>query len=228
MDWSITGDVAGRLLVAALLGAAIGLERELDDHPAGLRTLMTVAVGAALFGAVSTVGFEEFRAERAATNFQVDVTRVASQVVVGIGFLGAGLIFRRGDNVVNLTTAASLWATAAVGLAAGVGQVGLALAAAGIVVVVLVVLPVPKRWFLNRFGRQRRIVRLTPSPGVGPSALHAVFAGLSEITIDRWTVTKEDGHPVATCVLSAPGGLDLDAAIAEVAASDMVHDLREQ
>src|SRR5687768_17277673 len=115
-----------RLLVAILLGAAIGAERETSDQPAGLRTHIAVCLGACLFGVVSTLGFDEFEAERATTNVQVDVTRVASQVVVGIGFLGAGVIFRQRTIVRNLTTAASLWVTSAIGLTAGVGDLGTA------------------------------------------------------------------------------------------------------
>jgi putative Mg2+ transporter-C (MgtC) family protein len=95
-----------RLVVAVVLGAAVGAEREARDQPAGLRTHIAVCLGAAIFGVVSTLGFDEFQAERARTNINVDVTRVASQVVVGIGFLGAGVIFRQRDVVKNLTTAA--------------------------------------------------------------------------------------------------------------------------
>ena len=124
--FEVSDEVAVRLLAALVLGALVGAEREATDQPAGLRTHIAVCLGAALFGVVSTLGFTEFAARRASTNFQVDVTRVASQVVVGIGFLGAGMIFRQGTAVRNLTTAASLWVVAAIGLAAGVGDIGTA------------------------------------------------------------------------------------------------------
>jgi uncharacterized membrane protein YhiD involved in acid resistance len=107
----------------------VGLEREVADHPAGLRTHLTVALGAALFGVISTLGFEEFRAGQQDVNIQFDVTRVASTVVTGIGFLGAGIIFRQGSTVHNLTTAASLWVMAAIGLACGVGDLAPAVVA---------------------------------------------------------------------------------------------------
>ena len=112
--------LAIRLVVAALLGAAVGLERELRDHPAGLRTHLTVALGSALFAIVSAYGFEEF--DGVEGPYQVDVTRVASNVVTGVGFLGGGTILKHGVSVRGLTTAASLWVTAAVGLAVGLGQ----------------------------------------------------------------------------------------------------------
>jgi putative Mg2+ transporter-C (MgtC) family protein len=104
-----------RVAVAAGLGGVVGLERELDEKAAGLRTHMLVSVGAALFTLVGAYGFTEFPARN------VDPTRIAAQVVTGIGFLGAGLIFRQGFTVRGLTTAASLWLVAAIGIAAGAG-----------------------------------------------------------------------------------------------------------
>ena len=104
-----------RIAVAAGLGGIVGLERELDEKAAGLRTHMLVAVGSALFTLVGAYGFSDFPSRT------VDPTRVAAQVVTGIGFLGAGLIFRQGFTIRGLTTAASLWLVAAIGMAAGAG-----------------------------------------------------------------------------------------------------------
>lgn len=142
-----------RLLAAAGLGALVGIEREANDQPAGLRTHITVALGAAVFGIVSTLGFSEFVTDQRAVNVQFDVTRVASNVVTGIGFLGAGMIFRAGSRVRNLTTAASLWVTAAFGLAAGVGDIGIAAVAAVALVIALFVLRVPRNLLRRRFTR---------------------------------------------------------------------------
>lgn len=108
-------DTAVRMAVAAAMGMAIGVERELREQAAGLRTHMLVAVGACLFTIVSAYGFEGF-----ATT--VDPSRVAAQIVTGIGFLGAGAILREGLSVRGLTTAASLWITAAIGMAVGLGM----------------------------------------------------------------------------------------------------------
>lgn len=99
--------IVGQIAMAAGLGAAVGLEREFGSQPAGLRTHMLVALGAALF-TLAGVGV-----------MHTDPTRVAAQVVTGIGFLGGGAIFKEGVNVRGLTTAASLWVTAAIGLAVG-------------------------------------------------------------------------------------------------------------
>lgn len=225
MDWVISWDVAGRLVVAAILGAVIGLERELDDHPAGLRTFTTVAVGAALFGIVSTMGFDEFMAERSTTNVNVEVTRVASQVVVGIGFLGAGLIFRRGEAVINLTTAAGLWATAAVGLAAGVGNVGMAVAAALIVAVVLVLVPLPKRWLVNRYGRQRRLVKLAVSSEADLTDVRAALDESSVLSVEWWRVGKQDGKVGASCQVSGQSLEAIDEQLDRLAVSSAVIDL---
>ncbi|HKN64174.1 MAG TPA: MgtC/SapB family protein [Gaiellaceae bacterium] len=107
-------EVLLRLFVAAALGGAIGVERELRERQAGLRTHLVVSVGAALFTLVSAYGFSNF-------DGKVDPTRIAAQIVSGIGFLGAGAIIRQGLSVRGLTTAASLWLVAAIGMAAGAG-----------------------------------------------------------------------------------------------------------
>ena len=101
-----------RLSVAAALGGAIGLERELRERGAGLRTHLVVCVGSALFTLVSAYAF---------VGPHVDPTRIAAQIVSGIGFLGAGAIIRQGLSVRGLTTAATLWLVAAIGMASGAG-----------------------------------------------------------------------------------------------------------
>ena len=111
-------DLAARLVVAAALGAAVGAEREIHGHPAGIRTHMLVALGAALFTVLSIHGFV---ADGKAVG-SIDPTRIAAQIVSGIGFLGAGAILKDGVVIRGLTTAASLWATSAVGMAAGAGE----------------------------------------------------------------------------------------------------------
>lgn len=117
-----------QLLVAAFLGLVVGMEREYRSQPAGLRTHMLVAVGACLFTQLSRNAFPES-----------DPARIAAQIVVGIGFLGAGTIVSRGDHPHHLTTAASIWATSAIGMAVGAGAWFLALGAAVIVWLILAV-----------------------------------------------------------------------------------------
>jgi putative Mg2+ transporter-C (MgtC) family protein len=115
------GTIALRILVAAALGGLIGLEREFKEQPAGLRTHMLVSLGACLFTLVSAFGFDAFTGRPSTLAVRADVTRIASQVVVGIGFLGGGTILRHGATIRGLTTAAALWVTAAVGMAVGMG-----------------------------------------------------------------------------------------------------------
>jgi putative Mg2+ transporter-C (MgtC) family protein len=120
-----------RLLLAVALGASIGYQRERAGKPAGMRTLILVSAGAALFTLVSTFGFAVEG---------VDISRVAAGVVVGVGFIGAGVILRgqHEEEVAGLTTAATIWVAAAVGLAAGAGMYLVALIAAAVIVGILV------------------------------------------------------------------------------------------
>jgi putative Mg2+ transporter-C (MgtC) family protein len=144
------GDTLLRVVVAAVLGSAIGLERELDEKAAGLRTHLLVSVGAALFTLVGAYGFAEF------PRGSIDPSRIAAQIVTGVGFLGAGVIFRQGFAIRGLTTAASLWLVAAVGMAAGVGFWKGALIATGVGLVSLR----PLEWLKARLIPQRAASRL--------------------------------------------------------------------
>jgi len=134
--WTWEWQAIVRLLAAALLGAAVGAEREREGRAAGLRTLMLVSLGAAMAMVVS-VHFANVFASTKSEAIRLDPARVAYGVMVGIGFLGAGVIVRRGTGVHGLTTAAGLWCTAAIGLACGFGMFTVALAGTGMVVIVL-------------------------------------------------------------------------------------------
>jgi putative Mg2+ transporter-C (MgtC) family protein len=120
----LNGEILLRLFLAALLGSLIGWERERAQRPAGLRTYMLVAFGSALFTVLSV---------NKAFGGPTDPSRIAAQIVVGIGFLGAGTVFREGDVVRGLTTAAGLWTMAAIGMAVGIGEYLLAVASTLIV-----------------------------------------------------------------------------------------------
>jgi putative Mg2+ transporter-C (MgtC) family protein len=115
-------EVVLRLVLASILCGAIGFERETRDQPAGFRTHILLGLGAALFTLVSAYGFEPFtRAALGSGGLQFDPTRIAAQIIAGVGFLGAGAIIRQGRDVRGLTTAASLWAVSAIGMAVGAG-----------------------------------------------------------------------------------------------------------
>src|SRR2546421_6026137 len=113
-------EVLLRVGLAAALGGVLGLERELREREAGLRTHLLVSVGSALFTIVSAYGFREFL-NSGESVVRADPTRIAAQIVTGIGFLGAGAIIRQGLSIRGLTTAATLWVVAAIGMAAGAG-----------------------------------------------------------------------------------------------------------
>jgi putative Mg2+ transporter-C (MgtC) family protein len=131
-----TAEALLRLLIAAGLGGAIGLERELRDHEAGFRTHLLVALGACVFTLVSAYAWSDWTfSQRSGIVF--DPTRIAAQIVTGIGFLGAGAIIVRGISVRGLTTAATLWVVAAIGMAAGTGYYAVGVGAAVLVLVSL-------------------------------------------------------------------------------------------
>ena len=135
-------DLLGRLALAVLLGGIVGVERELSGKPAGLRTNILICLGSALLMDLSiTIGQAEGRLG--------DPARIAAQVVTGVGFLGAGTIMQARGEVVGLTTAATIWVVAAIGLAVGAGHRAEAIAAALLVTLVLTALGWLERWMLS-------------------------------------------------------------------------------
>jgi len=131
-----TAEALLRLLVAAGLGGAIGLERELRDHEAGFRTHLIVSLGACVFTLVSAYAWTDWTFSTA-SGVVFDPTRIAAQIVTGIGFLGAGAIIVRGISVRGLTTAATLWVVAAIGMASGTGYYAVAVGASALVLISL-------------------------------------------------------------------------------------------
>jgi putative Mg2+ transporter-C (MgtC) family protein len=149
-------ELLGRLLLAAVLGGAIGAERELNDQAAGLRTHMLLTIGACLFTLISAYGFNG--------GIGTDPSRIAAQIVTGIGFLGGGAIVRHGLTVKGLTTAASIWATASVGVAVGAGSYVLGVGGAALVVGTLFGLRRVSN-LLQRWGVSREQFVLATAPG---------------------------------------------------------------
>lgn len=129
MSLELQAHIVIQLVIAALLSMLIGIDRERGKHPAGMRTHMLVGVGSCLFTVLSIHAFPGD-----------STTRVAANIVVGIGFLGAGTIVKDDNNVKNLTTAASIWATAAVGMAVGADAWFIAIAAVVLIWVILVLM----------------------------------------------------------------------------------------
>jgi putative Mg2+ transporter-C (MgtC) family protein len=183
------GGLLGRLALAAVLGALIGYDRERSGKPAGLRTNLLICVGAALLTELS------LRVARAgwADGFQADPARIAAQIVSGIGFLGAGTILQARGSVVGLTTAATMWVVAAIGMAVGAGDFILAIAATAIVIVTLMLIPRFDRLMAPypRLGATLEVV-LAPDPeAVGRIQRLLVQAGLSVEAVD---VDRRENH----------------------------------
>jgi putative Mg2+ transporter-C (MgtC) family protein len=177
--------VISRLLLAAVLGGLIGYERERLSWAAGLRTHMLVCVGSALIMIVSAYGFADILGT---PNVVLDPSRIAAQVVSGIGFLGAGSILVRRDAVRGLTTAASVWAVAAVGLAVGGGLYIGAVPATVIILIILAgIKPLERKFISARQKREFQIVAARGSVSVGTveEALGAGSVRVSRFIVDH-------------------------------------------
>ena len=151
-------ELVQRLMLAAVLGGALGFEREWRQKTAGLRTNILIAIGSALFTLMSF--------ELAADGPGADPARIAAQIVTGIGFLGAGAIIRTDSGIYGLTTAATIWVNAAVGVAAGGGESHLAIMATMVTIAVLLVLH-PIELALDRRAQRSGV---PPPPGTPPTA----------------------------------------------------------
>jgi putative Mg2+ transporter-C (MgtC) family protein len=224
IDVGLQLDMGFRLLLSAVFGAAIGLEREINGHPAGMRTHLLVSLGAALFTVLSIYGFEPN-----SPTTPVDPSRIAAQVVSGIGFLGAGAILKDGLSIRGLTTAASLWATAAVGLAAGAGQHILATVGALIIIFSL--------WPLSRIedrihGVQKRLLTVRLNL-VDIEPLVDVFAAITSRQVEIIGVRTErtaggrfqvDLDLRVRTTSDLPGAIEAISALPDVRVERSAHD----
>ena len=177
-----------RLALAAVLGGLIGVERELREREAGLRTHLLVALGSALFTIVGAYGFHAFLSSGQSV-VRADPTRIAAQIVTGIGFLGAGAIIRQGLSVRGLTTAATLWVVAAVGLAAGAGYYSAAVITTALVLLALYPLRIVAYRILRRFRPEdgRLLVELPvgKSPGTVIDEIERIGARIDSIEVSQ-------------------------------------------
>jgi len=200
-----------RLVLACVLGGVIGLQREGLNRPAGFRTHVLVALGAALIMLISAYGFQGFGGP-------YDPARLAAQVVSGIGFLGAGTIMREGANVRGLTTAASLWVVAGIGLACGVGFYLSAAVTTGLVYVALGQFVHLERGWINPSSYVQVAVVTRDQPGqlgrIG-ATLGGKNISVRNITVDRADVNE--GYVQARLELKLPKGLPLAEALGDLA-----------
>ncbi|CAM2138772.1 MULTISPECIES: MgtC/SapB family protein [Paraburkholderia] len=183
-------EIIARLVMAALLGSVIGFERERLSWAAGLRTHMLVCVGSALIMIVSAFGFADVLNS---DHVVLDPSRMAAQVVSGIGFLGAGSILLRGEIVRGLTTAASLWSVAAIGLAVGGGLYTASIAATVIILIILAGIKPLERRFIT-FRQRRRISLLVDRGALTFHSLHDAL-GVSSPRVKQFVVQQSDDSP---------------------------------
>lgn len=209
-------ELAARLVLAALLGGLIGVEREMAEQPAGLRTHISVALGSALFVVAGAYGFGEFVDRRADTNVQISVDRVASTVVTGVGFLGGGAILKHGASVRGLTTAASLWVTAAIGMAAALGSYAMSVVTTAILLVALAGLRAPRRWLAKRRVTRRSSVSVTMTPGASAGDIVKALDELDGVEVRELAVRTREGAWVVEADLQADGGADLEGRLTEI------------
>lgn len=191
MDISIYFEEAAQVSVAFIIGAIIGLEREFRSKPAGFRTMILICVGSCLYTIISR--------ESGADN----ADRIASNIVTGIGFIGAGVIFKEGITVNGLTTAALIWVTAALGMAIGYHNYPLAIVVAGMVVVALFVLE-PVQRFINRFHKVKDYRIKTIALGNNFKEELEKFFEVNDMDFRCMKTVKEDNDAVYIYRISSP------------------------
>ncbi|NLU70746.1 MgtC/SapB family protein [Streptomyces sp. HNM0574] len=221
---------------AFVLSAAIGLEREVKQKSAGLRTYTVVGFASALFMLVSKYGFGDVLSDG---EVMLDPSRVAAQIVSGLGFIGGGIIFVKRDAVRGLTTAASIWLTAAVGAAAGAGLLVLALVATVAYFVAILLLPVATRWAVDRWTSPAPTLNVRYVQGRG--LLGEVLADItrSGYVVARVATSRTGAHVageellprhgarerVVTVQVGLEGAGDLSALVASLSELDGVLDV---
>ncbi len=177
-------DALLRLTFACGLGAAIGFEREIRDREAGIRTHLLVSLGSALFTIVSAFGFHEFLAGGGQI-VRADPSRIAAQIVTGIGFLGAGAIIREGLSVRGLTTAATLWVVAAIGMACGAGYYWPAVAATVLTLLALWPLRIAAYRLIEQIKPEENRITVELREGAGLPQLLALVHNVRHIEVNE-------------------------------------------
>lgn len=184
-----------RLVVAAILGGIVGIERGSGDRPAGFRTHILVCVGSALFMLVSLYGFDDVYPQTAKLEEDIgqrrDSARIAAQVVSGIGFLGAGTILHEGLTIRGLTTAASLWMVSAIGLAAGSGMYFLSSVATIITMITLVTFHTWEKRFAANNRSDRQFVRIITTNRSGAITDVTGYLSLNGVQVKSLNVKRD-------------------------------------
>lgn len=184
------GEIALRLACAMLVGIVIGLEREFTHRPAGLRTHILVALGACVASVMGEMIFLHFTTT-------ADPARLSAQVITGVGFLGAGTIMKEGVNVKGLTTAASVWAVACLGIAAGFGYYALALLGMLFIFVTLTAVEALQHRFIHSGGSEESYVVETEDVSVALTQMYAISQAQNVLLTDLSVRQTEKGHRIS-------------------------------
>ncbi|GAA0380673.1 MgtC/SapB family protein [Bacillus horti] len=219
-------EITIRLLLATFLGGLVGIEREQNNHPAGFRTHILVCVGSTLIMLISMYGFEEFIYNNPQINTIQDPARLAAQVVSGIGFLGAGTILVHGGTIRGLTTAASLWVVAGIGLALGTGFYYGAALATVLVLVSLVVLNKIEEAFIRKGKSQ--LIQITVKDSPGKLGEIATKIGDRKISIRRLSIEEgkeQEGYVKLTVDVRLPNKAILFQIVDELRQIDGITDV---
>ncbi|MGF2412346.1 MAG: MgtC/SapB family protein, partial [Ferruginibacter sp.] len=190
MDLSIYFEEAAQVSFAFIVGAIIGIEREFRSKPAGFRTMILICVGSCLYTIISKENV-------------VSTDRIASNIVTGIGFIGAGVIFKEGISVNGLTTAALIWVTAALGMAIGYHNYPLAVVVSIIVVITLFVLE-PVQRFINRLHRVKDYRIKAAGLGKNFKEEFELFFSSNDMTFRCMKTVKEDNDAIYLYRISSP------------------------
>lgn len=193
-------DLTIRMVLAVVLGGLIGLEREWSNHAAGFRTHILVCIGSASIMLLSIYGFSAFVNE---PNVRTDPARLAAQVISGIGFLGAGAILRNGSSITGLTTAASIWVVAAIGLSVGAGFYYASVLATFLVLVSLFLLNKWEKHLLRHRRNQEVVIKIYDRPG----SLGRIATKFGEQGLQIKNVVMESVHELAAS--EAEGTMEL-------------------
>ena len=210
-----------RLALAAALGGAVGIERELREREAGFRTHLLVSLGSALFTIAGAYGFHDLLTHGSS----IDPTRVAAQIVTGIGFLGAGAIIRQGVAVRGLTTAATLWVVAAIGLTSGAGYYSAAVITTGLVLFSLWPLRIASYRILGRFRPETDRLLVQLPAGESPAPLIEALEGLGA-RLQSLEVSHESDRRTVMIDVTLPPQADAAAMVAKLADVEHVLEIR--
>lgn len=187
LNWD---EILIRLSIACLFGGLIGLERERKDWTAGMRTHMMVCVGSSLIMIVSSFGFSDFQGT---PNITLDPSRMAAQVISGIGFIGAGtILFLEKETIKGLTTAAGLWTVAAIGLATGCGMYFAAAATTIIALIILWGLQSLEIMYFRKFKQQT--LTIITNPNIDNTELIKYLSNNNRLKIQNFTFEKNDNE----------------------------------